>query len=248
MKLYIAETYDELSRMAADIISDELSGKKPFNLGMATGSTPLGLYRQLVQKNRAGQLDLTDVRLFNLDEYYPLAQDHPQSFFSFMKNHVYDPLHLPSHRVFIPNGLAKDTGEECNRYERLIHQHGGIDLQILGVGSNGHIGFNEPGTSFASRTQVVRLADQTIQDNARSFDDVGDVPKQAITMGIGTILESRRIVLLANGEAKAEAMRELFHGKITEQVPVTSLRLHPHVTVIIDQKAAALLNLSLQKK
>lgn len=235
-KLTVVKNYEEMSRTAAELVMSRLAQRPDSVLGLATGGTPVGLYRQLRDK----KADLTKAAVFNLDEYCGLSRQHPQSFFHFMKEHVYEPLRPLTYDI--PNGEAADVEKECERYEAVIHESGGIDLQVLGVGRNGHIGFNEPGTSFLSRTRLVSLKRETIEDNARFFEKISLVPSQAVTMGIGTILEARTIMLLASGTAKAEALYQLFYGDISKDVPVTALRLHSDVRVIADEQAAALLN------
>ncbi|NOU93990.1 glucosamine-6-phosphate deaminase [Paenibacillus sp. LMG 31456] len=235
LHLTIVKNEEEMSQAAAELVHGQLAQRPNSVLGLATGGTPIGMYRQLC-RNKA---DLSKATTFNLDEYYELPRHHPQSFFQFMKEHVYDPL-LPL-SYDIPNGEAANVEQECVRYETAIRRAGGIDLQVLGVGRNGHIGFNEPGTPFLSRTRLVALKQETVEDNARFFGDVGLVPTQAITMGIGTILEAKAILLLASGAVKAKALHQLLYGDISPGVPVTALRLHPAVRVIVDEEAASLL-------
>ncbi|TDF97287.1 glucosamine-6-phosphate deaminase [Paenibacillus piri] len=235
LHLTVVKHNEDMSQAAAERVLAQLAQRPDSVLGLATGGTPVGLYRQLQER----KADLSKAALFNLDEYYPLPRRHPQSFFQFMKGHVYDPLMPLSYDI--PNGEAEDVERECTRYETAIRSAGGIDLQVLGVGRNGHIGFNEPGTPFTSRTRIVALKRETMEDNARFFGDIGLVPKRAITMGIGTILEARSILLLASGAAKAEALYQLLKGDVSPDVPVTALRLHPSVHVIADEQAASLL-------
>ncbi|MEK3723969.1 glucosamine-6-phosphate deaminase [Paenibacillus sp. FSL H8-0034] len=235
LHLTVVEDYEQMSQAAGQLVLHQLTQRPDSVLGLATGGTPVGLYRKL----REEKADLSQAMTFNLDEYYALPRQHPQSFYQFMKGHVYDPL-MPL-GYDIPNGESAEVEQECTRYETAIRDAGGIDLQVLGVGRNGHIGFNEPETAFSSRTRLVALKRETLEDNAQFFDHVSEVPKQAITMGIGTILEARTIVLLASGPAKAEALYQLMYGDISPSVPVTALRLHPTVHVIVDKAAAALL-------
>ncbi|TBL79166.1 glucosamine-6-phosphate deaminase [Paenibacillus thalictri] len=234
--LIVTEDYAAMSRIACDIVMGQLAQRPDSVLGLATGGTPVGLYAQLCDRHA----DLSRTAVFNLDEYYPLSRQHPQSFYQFMKQHVYDSLKPLSWDI--PDGEADDIIRECARYETAIRESGGLDLQVLGVGRNGHIGFNEPGTSFASRTRLVSLKQETVEDNARFFENASLVPLQAVTMGIATILEAKSIMLLASGSAKAEALRQLFYGRVSTEVPVTALRLHPNVHVIADRQAAALLS------
>jgi glucosamine-6-phosphate deaminase len=235
LNLLIVKNDQEMSQAAAELVLRQLAQRPDSVLGLATGGTPVGLYRQLCEK----KADLSKAVTFNLDEYYGLSRQHPQSFFQFMKSHVYDPLAPLSYDI--PDGEADDIEQECERFETAIRNAGGIDLQVLGVGRNGHIGFNEPETSFSSRTRLVALKRETVEDNARFFGDASLVPTQAITMGIGTILEAKTILLLASGAAKAEALYQLLHGDISPDVPVTALRLHSAVQVIVDEEAASLL-------
>ncbi|MFD0675856.1 MULTISPECIES: glucosamine-6-phosphate deaminase [unclassified Paenibacillus] len=238
LHLTIVKNDEEMSQAAAELVLGQLAQRPNSVLGLATGGTPIGMYRQLC-RNKA---DLSKATTFNLDEYYALPRHHPQSFFHFMREHVYNPLTPLSYDI--PNGEAANVEQECTRYETAIGRAGGIDLQVLGVGRNGHIGFNEPGTSFSSRTRLVALKRETVEDNARFFGDVGLVPTQAITMGIGTILEAKAILLLASGTVKAEALYQLLYGDLSPEVPVTALRLHPAVRVIADEEAASLLQRS----
>jgi glucosamine-6-phosphate deaminase len=235
LNLLIVKNDEEMSQAAAELVLRQLAKRPDSVLGLATGGTPVGLYQQLCEK----KADLSKAVTFNLDEYYGLPRQHPQSFFQFMKGHVYDPLMPLSYDI--PNGETDDVEQECERFETAIRNAGGIDLQVLGVGRNGHIGFNEPETPFSSRTRLVSLKRETVEDNARFFGDVSLVPTQAITMGIGTILEAKVILLLASGAAKAEALYQLLYGDISPGVPVTALRLHPAVRVIVDEEAASLL-------
>ena len=227
-------TYHELSGFAARHVIKLIESKQDVTLGLATGSTPVGLYAALIQEHRRRKLDLSRITSFNLDEYVGIPPDHPQSYHVFMHRHLFRHVDLPPESTHFPGGDL--SGDE---YENLIRKSGGIDLQILGIGSNGHIGFNEPGSSFSSRTREVQLADRTIADNARFFDHIDQVPRTAITMGIATILEADHIVLLANGENKADAIAAAVEASPTEDVPASALQLHPRVTVILDHAAAS---------
>jgi len=238
LQVKIAKDYAEMSRLAADMVAQLLENKPDAVLGLATGSTPIGLYEELVRRHKAG-LDFSRVTTFNLDEYYGLDRDHPASYNYFMWEHLFSKINISKDRINIPNGAAPDPEEECRRYEAKIAAAGGIDLQVLGIGHNAHIGFNEPGTPFGSTTSLVQLTPSTIKANARFFEKEEDVPRQAISMGIKSIMQSRSIILLANGEGKAEAVAAAIEGPVTEKVPASVLQLHPNCTFILDEAAAS---------
>lgn len=238
MRVVILENAAEVSLRAAEIVSQQLSQRAECVLGLATGSTPLATYEQLISLHRKGQISFAKVTTFNLDEYVGLGPDHPQSYRSFMQRNFFDHIDIPADATHIPDGLTSDDLEHCRQYEQQIVDIGGIDLQLLGLGTDGHIAFNEPGSSLASRTRLAVLTEQTRRDNARFFRSIEEVPRMAISMGIGTILESRRILLLATGAKKADAVRSFIEGPITSQVPATALQLHPMVTVLLDEPAA----------
>lgn len=210
-------------------------------LGLPTGSTPLDLYGELVRRHREEGLSFSRVVTFNLDEYIGLHPHHPASYSAYMRQHLFDHVDMDPANVHLPDGNAEDLQLACESYEELIREAGGIDLQILGIGSNGHIGFNEPGSSLGSRTRVKTLTRETLAANAPSFEHPDELPRQAITMGVGTILEARSCLLLALGEAKASAVRDMVEGPITAQVPASALQLHPDAIVIIDEGAASTL-------
>jgi glucosamine-6-phosphate deaminase len=239
LEIIVVENYEELSEKGAKLLLEKIRSNKRINLGLATGSTPLGLYRKFIDFIKNESIDLSRIYTFNLDEYVGLSPNDQNSFHYYMKKHFYEPLHLTDNQTFIPNGAVDDIQAECIRYEYLIEKYGGIDFQLLGVGKNGHIGFNEPGTDFTKLTHEVELDNCTRQANARFFDSINDVPKKAITMGIGTILKSKEILLIANGQEKAKAIYQLVHGELTEEWPITALQKHDHVTVIVDRKAAS---------
>jgi glucosamine-6-phosphate deaminase len=240
MKLIEAKDYEEMSQKAADIIIDLVKKKPDAVLGLATGATVLGIYQRLVEDHKQNGTSYRHARTVNLDEYLGLAPDHPNSYHYYMNKHLFSHLDIPSAQTYIPNGLADDIEAECRRYEQVIERLGGIDLQLLGIGRNGHIGFNEPGTSFSASTHVVELAPSTRQANARFFPSLEDVPRQAITMGIATILKSRHILLLAAGAAKAPIIAKFFEGDVTIDIPASALHTHPNVTVIADEDALSL--------
>lgn len=243
MRVIITDSYDQLGKQAAQLISDSINEKPKLVLGLATGSTPLGTYKSLIELHQKQQVSFKQVRTFNLDEYLGLGPDHPSSYHYYMYNNLFNQIDINPDNVRIPKGLSEDLDTECADYEKEIKGVGGIDLQILGIGVNGHIGFNEPQTPFGSRTRVVDLAQETIEANARFFDNRADVPRQAISMGIRSIMHARRIVLLANGASKAWAIERSLQGPVTEDVPASVLQLHPDVTVVLDREAAASLTL-----
>ncbi len=232
MKTYKVRSYEDLSKMAAGVVVEEIKENPQAVLGLATGSTPIGLYEQLIRDYQQGKVSFKNVKTFNLDEYVGIHRSHPQSYYQFMRKHLFQSVDLSKNHIHIPNGQAEDPKKECERYEQLLQSQGPVDLQVLGLGVNGHIGFNEPGTSFHSRTHVVQLADSTREANARFFNSKEEVPKQAITVGIENIMESRQIVLLAYGENKQEAINRLLEGEVSESFPASILTQHPNVTVI----------------
>src|SRR5438874_101002 len=227
MEVVIRRDYDQMSRAAAQLVVDVLNTKPNAVLGMATGSTPLGLYQELVRLHQAGQVDFSRVTTFNLDEYVGLSANHPQSYHYFMHEHFFQHVNIPRHNINIPSGTTSNYPAFCQWYERRIAECGGIDLQILGIGSDGHIAFNEPGSSLSSRTRLKTLSKQTIDDNARFFDAREDVPVYAITMGVGTILDARKLVLVASGKTKAKAIAQAGEGPVTSMVTASATLLRP---------------------
>lgn len=240
IKVIIVPDYNGLSAKAADFILTQVWEKPSSVLGLATGSTPLGLYRELIKASQEGRINFNKVITFNLDEYFGLAAEDKQSYHYFMRRYLFDQLNIPAENIFIPDGLISswEARSYCRQYEKKIKKHGGIDLQILGLGRNGHIGFNEPGTPFYSRTSLVKLSKSTIESNARFFSDKSQVPKKAVTMGPKTIVEAKKIVLLAAGQDKAEAVAKAIEGPITTKVPASVLQRHHDVTFVIDEAAA----------
>ncbi|MCM3718699.1 glucosamine-6-phosphate deaminase [Fictibacillus phosphorivorans] len=236
MKLLSVSNEEELSRIAAEILFAKIKSAKKLVLGLATGKTPLGMYRYLSKYSKESNQTFRHIHTVNLDEYVGSITYH-----EYMEENLFQHIDIPKDQTHIPDGEAENLTEECRRYEQLIKEIGGIDLQVLGIGENGHIGFNEPGTSFDARTHVVELTESTLKANAKYFVD-SEQPKQAITMGIGTILESREILLLAIGERKANAVKELFKGSLNKDIPATALINHPHVTVLADKGARKLLD------
>lgn len=238
MEVIVRETEQEMSRLAAEMMADLIRRKPRAVLGLATGSTPLGTYRELIRLHKEEGLDFSRVITFNLDEYVGLEHAHPQSYHFFMWENLFKQINVNPKNVHIPDGTAKDIPGFCRQYEEQIVKSGGIDLQLLGIGSNGHIAFNEPGSSLGSRTRVKTLDERTRQDNARFFKNLSEVPKYAITMGIGTIMDARQLILLASGAGKADAIAKTCEGPITAIVPATIVQLHPKATIIVDKLAA----------
>jgi len=238
MNIVVVANYDSMSAEVAKLLYAQITRKPTSVLGLATGSTPLGVYKLLVEYHARGT-DFSRLTTFNLDEYVGLAPDHPQSYNYYMKENLFSKVNLKPENTHVPNGLAPDLEAECQRYEELIKKAGGIDLQILGIGTNGHIGFNEPGTDFGAITHVVDLAESTIRDNSRFFASIDEVPTRAISMGIKTIMQAKEIVLMASGGSKADAVYAAVHGPVTPDVPASVLQLHPSVTLVVDQAAAS---------
>lgn len=238
MLLIIRNDYEEICHAAAEKFADLIRKKPNCILGLATGSTPLGVYRELVKIHKDENLDFSLVQTFNLDEYVGLPKEHEQSYYHFMKSHLFDYVNIHPNSIHMPDGMASDVEQECIEYEKKIIEAGGIDLQILGIGSNGHIAFNEPLSSLGSRTRIKTLTEKTRKDNARFFDSMDDVPRYAITMGVGTIMDSKSIILMAVGKNKAWAIRETVEGPITALVPATMVQMHRDATIMIDQEAA----------
>jgi glucosamine-6-phosphate deaminase len=233
------DAFEEASREAAALIADRLLKKPSLVLGLATGSTPLPLYRELIRMHRDEGLDFSKITTFNLDEYVGLPRDHEQSYYRFMCDNLFDHINVDRRFVHVPNGMVMDIESHCNWYEAEIERVGGIDLQILGVGSNGHIAFNEPGSSLGSRTRVKTLSLTTRKANARFFESLEEVPKYAITMGIGTIMEARELVLLATGAGKAEAVRASAEGPLTAMVPGSMVQMHRRAYLFVDSAAGS---------
>jgi glucosamine-6-phosphate deaminase len=238
MLLIIRNNYEKICHAAAEKFADLIRKKPNCILGLATGSTPLGVYRQLVKIHKEENLDFSLVQTFNLDEYVGLPKEHEQSYYHFMKSHLFDYVNIHPNSIHMPDGMASDVEQECIEYEKKIIEAGGIDLQILGIGSNGHIAFNEPLSSLGSRTRIKTLTEKTRKDNARFFDSMDDVPRYAITMGVGTIMDSKSIILMAVGKNKAWAIRETVEGPITALVPATMVQMHRDATIMIDREAA----------
>lgn len=241
MKIIAAKDYTDLSRKAANIISAQVIMKQDAILGLATGSTPIGAYKQLIQWYEKGDIDFSKVMSVNLDEYLGLSGSHQQSYRAFMDHNFFDHINIKKENTFVPNGLAENADQECSRYNNIIKNIGGIDLQILGIGGNGHIGFNEPGAAFEKETHLVTLTESTRLSNARFFSSIDEVPTHAITMGIRSIMLAKKILLLASGEKKSQALYDSFFGPVTPLVPASILQLHNDCTVIADEPALSLI-------
>ncbi|NLW20497.1 MAG: glucosamine-6-phosphate deaminase [Clostridiales bacterium] len=240
MVVHVFDQASQVAEAAAAVFTAQLLEKPDSVLGLATGSTPVDTYAELIRLHEHGVLDFSRATSFNLDEYVGLPPSHPESYIAFMKRNLFDRINLK--RSYLPNGMAGDLERECLNYEALIREAGGVDLQLLGIGNNGHIGFNEPGESFVFDTNLTALTPSTIHANRRFFDSEEQVPRQALSMGIGTILQARHILLLALGQGKAEVVKGMVEGSITPQVPASILRGHPRVTVLLDRAAASLLS------
>lgn len=237
MQIYRAKDYHDMSRKAANIISAQVIMKPSCVLGLATGSTPIGTYRQLIEWYEKGDLDFAHVTSVNLDEYKGLSGDNDQSYRYFMNHNFFSHINIPMERTFVPNGLEKNSDAACAAYNEIIRSCGGIDLQLLGLGHNGHIGFNEPGEAFEKETHCIDLTESTIEANKRFFEKEEDVPRQAYTMGIKNIMQARKILLVVSGEDKADILAQVLEGLITPQVPASILQLHNDVTVVADEAA-----------
>ena len=243
MEVIISRTPEEMARAAAREVADVINAKPNAVLGMPTGTTPLGLYQELVKMYRRGELDFSQVTTFNLDEYVGLPITHPQSYHHFMHENFFKHVNIPPQNIHIPSGTTNNYRAFCEWYEQRIRECGGIDLQILGIGSDGHIGFNEPTSSLSSRTRLKTLAESTIRDNSRFFKRKEDVPIYAITMGVGTILEARKCMLLATGKNKADAVAAAIEGPVTSMITASALQLHPRTKVFLDEDAASKLKM-----
>lgn len=237
MNVIVCKDYDEVSKKAAEIFKEQINTKPDSVLGLATGSTPEGMYSMLVDMCSKGEVDFSNITTFNLDEYYPIAQSDEQSYHTFMNKHLFSKINIDPSRIHIPNGETTFPAEECSSYEKAIKECGGIDLQILGIGRNGHIGFNEPGERLNTQTHITALTEDTIEANTRFFENSSMVPTHALTMGISTIMSSKKIILLATGASKRNAVKELLSSNITTESPATMLKIHPDFTLICDREA-----------
>lgn len=232
MRVIKVKNYEEVSERAAMLIGAQVTMKPDAVLGLATGSSPIGTYQRLIAWHQAGRLDFSGVTSVNLDEYVGLDGSNPQSYRYFMEQNLFSGINIAAENTHVPNGLAEDIAEECRRYDAYIRKIGGIDLQLLGIGNNGHIGFNEPEEYFTEETHLVDLKESTIQANARFFDSPKEVPRQALTMGIGGIMRAKKVLLIANGTEKAQMIEKALAGPVTPQIPASILKLHPDCTII----------------
>lgn len=242
MRILVCKNYEDMSKKAAQMILSQVTLKPNSVLGLATGSTPMGMYKELVNMYKNSLIDFSEVTTFNLDEYYQLAITNSQSYHYFMHENLFNHINVKKENIHIPNGMVKDIESECERYDNFIKDSGGIDIQVLGIGHNAHIGFNEPTVNFERGTHLVDLKESTIEANARFFEKIEDVPKKAITMGTGSIFKARKIMLLACGEGKAEAIYNTVYGKVTPEVPASILQFHNDIVLILDEAAASKLN------
>ena len=241
MKIIVTENYEEMSAVATKFFADVIFEKPDCVLGLATGSTPVGMYTNLAKACEEGKLDFSKVKSVNLDEYYPLAPDNDQSYRYFMNKNLFDKVNIDKANTYVPNGMAADPAAACREYEDNIDALGGIDIQVLGIGRNGHIGFNEPSEDgLFVETHLTGLTQNTIEANSRFFESIDDVPKAALTMGIGSVFKARRIIMLASGAEKADAIKKMVSGMISTMCPASMLALHPDVTVICDKAAYSL--------
>lgn len=240
MNIIRAKDYQDMSRKAANIISAQIIMKPDCVLGLATGSTPVGTYRQLIEWYEKEDLDFSRVSTVNLDEYRGLTHIDPQSYYYFMQENLFDHVNIDKAATHVPDGTNPDATDACAKHEQIIKSLGGIDLQLLGLGNNGHIGFNEPGAAFEKETHLVDLAESTIRANARFFASIDEVPKQAYTMGIRTIMQAKKILVVVSGEGKADIVSRAFFGPVTPEVPASILQMHPDVTVVCDEAALSM--------
>ena len=237
MELILCKNYDEMSERGANIIARAMIDRPDCILGLATGSTPVGMYKRLIEMNRASWIDFSRVTTFNLDEYYPISPENSQSYRYFMNENLFNHVNIDKKNTYVPNGNATDAEAECKAYDAMIENSRGIDIQVLGIGINGHIGFNEPDENLITGTHLTALTESTIEANARFFDSKDEVPRHTLTMGIGSIMRARKIILLASGKNKHDAVMKLLDGKLTTACPATMLKLHPDVILICDEAA-----------
>lgn len=235
MKLLVVKDYEEMSCVVSEIFKDVITEKADAVLGLATGSTPIGLYKKLIEMNRDKEIDFCNIKTVNLDEYVGLGEENPQSYRYFMNENLFNHINIDKTNTFVPNGLAENLEKEAKSYDKKIEELGGIDIQILGIGNNGHIAFNEPDDFLISETHVTNLSKSTIEANSRFFKSINDVPTKAITMGIGSIMKAKKILLLVKGEDKIRVIKELLNGNITTNNPATILKVHEDLTIIIDE-------------
>ena len=241
MRVYVGKDYEEMSRIAANVLAAQVTMKPDCTLGLATGSTPIGTYKELIRRYENGELDFSQVKSINLDEYVGLSGEHDQSYRYFMNTNLFNHINIDKANTNVPNGLAEDVDAECARYNEVINTLGPIDIQVLGMGHNGHIGFNEPSDIFELETHKVELAQTTIDANARFFASADEVPRQALTMGIKNIMQAKAVLVVVNGVGKAEIVKKAFTGPVTPQVPASILQMHPNVILVGDKEALSLL-------
>lgn len=239
MKVIKVKDYEELSKVAADIVGDLVKENPNATLGLATGSSPIGLYKKLIKKYEKNEISFKNIKSYNLDEYCELPREHPESYYSFMHRNLFDKIDIKEENVHLPSSLGEDLQKNCDNYNKLLHE-ANIDLQVLGIGGNGHIGFNEPNTSFNQETFVVKLTEKTRLDNQRFFNSLDEVPQYAITMGIKNIMQAKKILLIISGKSKQDAVKKLLSKEVTEEFPASVLHNHNDVVVIIDEDAAGL--------
>ena len=248
MRILVCKDYNAMSKKAAQMITSQVTLKPNSVLGLATGSTPEGMYKNLVSAHENGLIDFSEVKTFNLDEYYNLPKNNDQSYDYYMKKNLFNHINIKEQNINLPNGVVECVDSECKRYDAEIEKAGGIDLQVLGIGHNAHIAFNEPTSKFEKGAHLVDLVESTIEANARFFDNLEDVPKKAITMGIGSIFKAKKIILLASGNGKAEAIYNTVHGKVCPGVPSSILQFHNDIVLIIDEAAASKLDEKMYNK
>ncbi len=237
MKFIVCKDYDEMSKKAAEIMAEVIKNKPECVLGLATGSTPTGMYKELINMNKSGEISFDKVVSYNLDEYYPISPDNDQSYRYFMNDNLFNHIDIKMENTHVLNGEAQNPEEECAKYDKAIEAAGGIDIQVLGIGRNGHIAFNEPDEALIAPTHKTGLTEDTIDANARFFESADDVPKHALTMGMASIFGARKIILLANGASKNDAVKDLLSDEIKTSNPSTLLKLHPDVTILCDKEA-----------
>lgn len=241
MRIIITKNYEELSKVAANEMAETIKSNPKAILGLATGGSPIGMYKELIRMNKEGEIDFSTITTVNLDEYIGLSGEHTQSYRYFMNDNLFNHINIDKKNTYVPNGLAENVEEECKNYDAKIADLGGTDVQLLGIGNNGHIAFNEPDQELVAGTHLTGLTEDTIKANARFFDSIDEVPKTALTMGLGGIMKSKKIIVIASGEGKAEAVKAMVNGKISTNMPASMLQMHRDVVVIIDEAAAKLL-------
>lgn len=241
MKIIITKNYEDLSKVAANEMAETIKSNPKAILGLATGGSPIGMYKELIRMNKEGEIDFSTITTVNLDEYIGLSGEHTQSYRYFMNDNLFNHINIDKKNTYVPNGLAENVEEECKNYDAKIADLGGTDVQLLGIGNNGHIAFNEPDQELVAGTHLTGLTEDTIKANARFFDSIDEVPKTALTMGLGGIMKSKKIIVIASGEGKAEAVKAMVNGKISTNMPASMLQMHRDVVVIIDEAAAKLL-------